>query len=303
MKLLGSTNILSGAASFPIPAGQYGGFMIRAAGTNQAGQTLTLANLGNVSVAVQGHGVIYSSFTALNNIPALARGVVETATAAGAAFTHSAFILPSFVSDGNIFDVSAQDNWFVDVSLGGVTGVIVASGTLEIFGIPQDGAQAYFPKMAMQSRNIAASSTDQFTLSMDNIGFLWIDGLTNIDTITIAIDGQTKVFGSPAELLAFSNWYWNPATALTDEILLDFVKSKTFDESLSDKFEITILTNAGGAATPVIIPISYEPTPQLFNRSKATYIAKRQDKLDRKSAAQKLSAVDISNKLSPISIK
>lgn len=298
MKRLGSVNILNGPASFEVPAGQYGSFVLRAAGTNQAGQTLTLANLGNVSVTIGGHGYGYASFTSLNNVQALMQGLVETATAAGAAFTHTSMMPASYVGDGNVFDVARQDNIYIDVDLSGVTGVIVASGTLELYGVKQVGAQAYWPKLAMLTRNIAASSVDPVELKYDNIGFLYFDGLTNIASIRVARDGEIVVDATPAQLLAWSNWRWNPAAALTDEFLLDFVGSKLFDESLSDSFEISIETNAGGAATPMLLAVSMEPTPTTLDRSRATYRAEVNSKIKRKTNLGRVRAVGVVSRLS-----
>ena len=297
LKRLGSFNILNGAASFPVPAGQYGGFMLRAKGTNQAAQTLTLANLGNVSIEVGSHGFAYESYAAQNGINALMRGLAESSSAAGGAFSHMIYLPASYVNDGNIFDVSPIDNYYIKVDLSGVTSTIVVSGTLELFGVPQIGAQAYFPKIAMMTRNIAASSTDPVDLNIDNVGFVYMTGLTNVSAVRISQDGQLVVDAETADLIAQTNYEWNPATAVTDEILLSFVKSGLFDESLSDSFNITIESGSGGAATPTIVVVSMDPTPKTLERSRATFQSVVNNKIQRKGELGRTRAVQVTEML------
>jgi len=300
MKQLRSHNILSGPANLKVPAGQYGALALRFSGTNQAGQTLTLANCGNITATWRSVSFMSVPVTEMNILNAHVGGVPESATAAGAAFTHTVVILPSYVGDGNVFDVVETDEFYISVDLSGVTGVIVASGTVTLLGLPQLGAMAYLPHIMSQVANVPASGSFQYDINHDNCAFILLSALTNVSRQEIVRDRLVEVSCTPAEGLAMSNYFDRLETARTDDILFNMVHSGMFDESLADDVHINIFAGAGGAATPVITAICMDGTPDTLARSRDSANAFVNATKARKVNAGKMRAVTVSNALKPV---
>lgn len=299
MKLLGSANVLAGPATFKIPPGQYSRFLLRVAGTNQAGQTLTLANLGLMTGTwrnINWLSIAAANVNALNNHIG---GAVETATAAGGAFTHSMFIEASYKRDGNVFDVTSEDNVYVSIDLSGVSAVIVVSGTVELYGFDADGAMAYLPKLFQYTHTVAASGTQPETIAADNVGMLFVTPLTNIARVQVNVDNVPHVQGALAALLSGSNYESVLETASTTTLLLNLNRSGLWDESLSDNVVVELTAGGGGAVSSAVCFVSIDPTPDVLTRSRATLDNKIAVKQSRKLGLGKDRAVKVSRALAP----
>lgn len=298
MKLLGSANILAGPASFKVPTGQYARFLLRAAGTNQAGQTLTLANLGLITATWRNIAWTGVSFANVNALNGHVGGAVETATAAGGAFTHSCFLEASYARDGNVFDVTAEDNVYINVDLSGVTAAIVASGTIQLYGLPADGAMAYMPKLFRYTHSVAASGTQPETIAADNIALVFLQTLTNIARVQVSVDNVPQVQGEVAALLAASNYESTLETASTTTLLLNLNRSGLWDERLSDNVIVEVTATGGGAVATDVVFVAVDPTPDTLSRSRATLDSKVAVRQARKLQLNKDRAVKVSRAIS-----
>lgn len=270
MKRLRSHNILAGAANFTIPAGQYGGFMIRVTGTNQGGETLTIANLGLITSTWRGvswNSVTYEDVNTLNGHQG---GVAEAASGAGIAFTFSAFIMASYGPDGNIFDVTDDDDLIISLDLSGVTGTIVADGLVEIFGLIQDGAQAYVPRLFGRTMTVAASGSEPVAMPQDNIIAIFLRDKTNVARIQVEKDRSIFAQGTWDDLLSVSNFKSVVETGLAESIVINMNESGFFDEKLTDDVTITVDAGVGGATQLHVVSISVDPAPDVMARSRAT---------------------------------
>lgn len=260
-------NMLAGAANLKIQPGQYAGFLIRASGTNQAGQTLAVADLGWITAYYQGRPFFSVSFTDNQIINNIDLGLVEAASAIGAAFAFSTIIMASRVNDGNIFDISGADNAYVDVSLAGVTGALVAAGVIEIFGIPEEGTMMYLQQLFSNAPQIAAGGTDVLDLNYDNVSHLYFTAPTNLNQIQVDRDRVTMMQCGWADFIAFSNMDARLEAAFTTGARLIMQRSGALGEALSDNVKVTLTAAGGGAANPHIIAVCLDYTPDVLARS------------------------------------
>lgn len=301
MKRLDAANLLGGPVQLRIPPGQFAGYVVRITGTNQAGQTLAAANLGLVT-GWQAHRVWLSlQFADLQIINNIDMGLVEAASAAGGAFAFSAIIQASRVGDGNIFHVVESDDKTIALDLAGVTGVIVAAGQIELFGILQDGAQMYMPMLFTQTPNVPANSTQFTNMTYDNISDLYLTTPTNLLTVQVEKDGETPVQCLWADLLAFSNLDNRIEAAFTTGARVNMNRSGTISEALTDNVRVTLTAGAGGAAAPHIIAVSNDFTPDKLQVSSNASVAKAQMKFTRKADLGKSRPVTVAKALTQAS--
>lgn len=290
MKLLRSHNILSGPANYKIPAGQYSRFIIRVTGTNQAAQTLSIANLGVITATWRGVGFMSVPFYAVNQLNARFGGVVETASAIGAAFRMSCQIESSYVGDGNVWDVTDDDDVYINVNLSGVTGTIVASGTLQIFGVAVEGQQAYVPRLFQLTTNVAANGVIPYDLAYDNVGFVFVcqtngaAAILNLSRLEVEVDRELRIQGSDTDLWSQTNYETLTETepASDNNILLNLNQSRSVNEMLSDDITVRVYAAGGGACTADLVSCSYDFTPDVLARSKATIDNRTANKQSRK---------------------
>ena len=236
-------------------------------GTNQAAQTLTAANIGNIRAVTRGRPFVSLGLADLQILNNLDLGFVDAASVAGAAFTYTAVIMASRAGDGNVFDFASQDNAVIEVDLSGVTAVIVDTGTIELFGVAQEGSQLYTPQMFINTMNIVAGGTDNLRLPYDNISHLYFTTPTNVDRLSILKDRAQYVSCSWADLIAFSNMDASIEAAFTTGALVNMQRSGAMGEALTDDVEVSVFAGAGGVAAPHIVSVSLDYTPDILVRS------------------------------------
>ena len=292
-----SHNILAGPAQLKIQPGQYAGFMIRVAGTNQAGETLAVGSLGLITAWYQGRPFISVTFADNQIINNMDLGVVEAASAIGAAFAWSTLIMSSRVGDGNVFDIAGQDNSRVDISLAGITVAEVLNGTVEIFGIPQEGSMQYLHSMFSNSPQVAAGGTDVLDLTYDNISHLYYTCPTNVAMLQTERDRVSVQQSSWADFIAFSNMDCRLEAAFTTGARLIMQRSGALGEALTDNVKITITAGAGGAANPHVIACCLDYTPDVLVRSAVQTQQTTEVKLRRKVGLGKSRPVTVAQAL------
>jgi len=283
MKLLQSANMLAGPASFKVPAGQYAALELRAVGVNAGGATMTLAQLGRITITWRGVAVTNVNFADLNGLNNLIGGVAVFASAIGAAFNAFGVFHASYSGDGNVFDVTEDDDLYVSVDLSGITAAIIASGTISLFGTMADGVQKYFPRLFYIQANVPAAGTYPYTLQTDNVTHIYIAPLTNLARLQITADRQIRFFGSTAELLDFTNYNSRVEVAVAAQLLLPLAVSGELTEALSDDIGIQIEAGAGGACTSNVLYISLDFSPDVMARSAATVQNKNAVVMSRKA--------------------
>jgi hypothetical protein len=285
--------MLAGPANFDVPAGQYESLILVASGTNAGGATLALANLGLITATWRGAAFMSERFDDLNTLSRLVGGIAENASAIGAAFRMMARIRASYGNDGNVFDITDDDDVRISVDLSGL-GALVAAGNLQLFGVMQDGAQAYVPRLFHYVHALPASNQLPEDIKQDNVSHLMLTVLTNLARVQVEKDNAPWYQCTTADALSLSNNdYRVEAAAETDAILLSMNRSGLFNEALSDDVRLTLEAGAGGAAAVRVTSISIDPTPDVLARSRSTLDTKVVVKRERKTKLGKTRAVTV----------
>lgn len=297
MILHDSKSLLAGAAQLDVKPGQFSALVLRVAGTT-GGAAADQADVGLVTGSWRDRSFFSMRFDDLMQIDAMELGQVEDDDATP--FNYTALIPATFKADGNVFDVTAQDKMTIRVDLSGAAGVAGAAwtgGTISLFGVPSEGRMSYLPRMFQHQPNIAASSTDPIDLPYENIQRIYFFNTTNLDRLYISKDGQPVVQATVAEQLALSNMECRLESAFTAGFVVDCCRSRTLSQSMSDNFNVTLTTGSGGAATPRIIVVSLDFTPDAYDRSGVLVNAQFKARMTRKVKDNRTRPVDLIRKV------
>jgi len=172
LRFIDSGSLLTQFHTSEIPAGQYEEFYIYAAGTNAGGATLALANLNNIRVNRNGNDFINVNVDNLSALSDLLLGMVDFASAIGAAFNFG-FHIPCYVGEKsqfpNVLQVSNEDNVKFHFDWGNLA-AIVAAGTWYLYGKPASGLEEYLPVMVQDSVALAAAGArEKRKTSINNV--------------------------------------------------------------------------------------------------------------------------------------
>jgi hypothetical protein len=245
LKLLYAGALTAGSAQFQVPSGKYGSFYAVFTGTNGAGNTLTLLNLGNVQYNVGGDDKVNCDIEFLNQVNNLYHGAPSFASAIGGAFTASIDIPCNWWYDqDNVYDIkSINDSMFTFLF---PALPALATGTLEVYGVPKSGEQNYFHKILTYNIISAGASILPVVIPVSNIINIYQKNptalLTRIQTVKdgIEIDNATAI-----SLLSYSNLIHELETAST---LLDieFSLSKKMIEAVSSGLKMQLTFSGAG---------------------------------------------------------
>jgi hypothetical protein len=298
MKRMDSANLLAGPAALKVQPGQYSALVLRIDCLTGAAAP-TAATWGNITAYWRNRPFYSVSAAATQVINEMDLGFVEaTYGALGGNPTQACFtILSSRVPDGNIIDVQGKDECEVRIDLSGVAAGNVASGTVTLYGIEAEGSMMYLPEMLSQTPNVAASTVDVIQFGQENISHLYMVTLTNVASVRVERDGQVAVDCVAGALQALSNLFAKLEAAYTAGVKMDFHGSGAMSEALSDDVKFNLTAGAGGAATPVLVPVSLDFTPDALERSSAYVAAKADQKFKRKDRNQKARPLRVARKL------
>lgn len=219
MELLKQENILTGFLRLDLRAGKYRGLFIRASGVNAAGQQLALADLGRIKLQHQNTGErINTTFQFWNERTNLLGGTAAQVSGIAGAFDFAAIV--SFrrrFDKTNVLPVRADLKTTVSWdSLAATLAAIVASGTLEVYGLYDDtGYQRYLPMVRTQQSSVPAALTLKEQIPFPFCEELWGEDDVNIGQIQVLRDGKILLDGAWAALLDLSNSQNNIETAIT----------------------------------------------------------------------------------------
>ena len=262
MKRLYTQNLSVGTANYPIERGQYKYFEIRYSGVAGAGNTITLANLGNVRLNWSGDDKVNVPVSALSNMANLYNGFIEFNSAIGGAFAAS-IIIPcgEWFDTNNIYDVADNDkaNFILDFP---ALPALIASGVVQIYGVLQNGLHSYFHKILSQNVVAGGAGVLVNNIFAQNIAQLY---LTNpaalISDIQVSIDGKNFINGDTASELAFSNWI-HQIEATGTFFAFEFCPSKKLETIVSNSLSFQYTFTGAGTQEQLYSAIEFTPKKQ-----------------------------------------
>lgn len=286
MKLLDSASLLAGAATLKVQPGQYAALMIRVEGTTAAADA-SATDVGLVTVTWRSRPFTSLRFTDLQTVNKMELGYVELDNTTP--FNYAAVLLASRCGDGNVFDVTAEDNFRVNVDLSGAGGGVGAAwtgGNIYLYGIPAEGQQMYLPVLLSHTDSISSGATKPIKLDYENMTNLYVLSLTNLASLHVSVDGQEVVDSSVASLQAFSNMDARIEAAFSEGFRINLHRSGALSEALSENVQVKA-SASGGAAAPIFVAAALDYTPDVQERSRVFVMTRARAKFNKKQGEHK----------------
>jgi hypothetical protein len=210
LRFIGSGSILTQLQTVEIPTGQYRELFLYISGTNAGGATLALTSMNNLRINRNGQDFINCNIDNISALSDLLAGMIDAASAIGAAF-HFGFHIPFYVGSygqfPNILNVSDEDNVKVHFDFGALA-AIVASGTFNLWGRPESGIENYVPLLIQDAIALgAAGAQEKRKASIQNIFscYAFPNTPANFAKLEVSRDNQVMTDANYADLAAYTN--------------------------------------------------------------------------------------------------
>jgi len=275
MERLFQGNISDLSQRFELPKGiKLGGIYFAFQGTNQAGQTLAISDLGQIQIlknAVQVDLFDFEKMCYLNNILG---GSYPNISGVGSTFflgcLRSAYLFND-EKDNCLYTDPAQ-KWEIVHNFPNATSTIVASGTVRYFGELADDSAAQHVMLRHNNHDLSinGSGTFNFDIRQENVRALMIENDTAITSLSVYKDGKAFVNQiDRSDMYGLTQFRHKIETfsATTPYIFVDLNPTGENIGSLSDSVTITVV--ASGATTLKILVISQDQTPNALKSTMA----------------------------------
>ena len=283
MYLIKSESLNSGSITFPIPKGSIKDIIIRITGTNKAGVTLAVGEVGKLRLTRKGFDIVGNvDFQDLRNINNYEMGISPFASAVGAAFSGQVVVPFHYPQDElNILKFLADEGEFQFVVDPTGLAKMEAGALMQVFAVFSKGVEKYLRVLLLTSRVLGASgATTVHEIMQRNVTQLYIrGGASDISNAIITRDNLTLINAAGAALVELTNQRGKIETAGTF-ILLDFAPTKSPAESISSTMQLH-LTSAAASPTSVLVVDQMlfdaqrtQDSVSSFNRYEAVNVAK-----------------------------
>lgn len=219
MKLFHSESILNGASSSFIPPGVHRFIYAVFAGTNQAGQALSLANLGrfllNKGGEQAGTDLINTTVNFMSLLTNLKLGVAEFSSAVGGAFRIGIYLPLHAWWDLYRGTAFPDKQGYLQFDLSGVTGTIVANGTIKMYVEAAQGLASYETYLIQRNIQVGGAGAVPQQFEKRNISSIFVIEDALITTYYVTTDkGSHTELVTQADQKSISNALNRVETAL-----------------------------------------------------------------------------------------
>jgi hypothetical protein len=241
-------------------------------GTNLAGQTLAVADLGQLQINTQKFGQIgfinISDLLQINNMYA---GVPRTTSVIGAGFNFSMFY-PFHALPADENSLYVNKDWLLNIQIQGFNNAKVSSGTFNVCYKETLFPQNYIPYITFIDRTVSTGTQDKFTVEKDNMyNILVYNNTAVLGNISIVKDGTQVINSTFTELESELNLELMLETFISNYALIDLNPTKEKYERLADSVEMNVTVTTGGTYRAIIIgSIDNELTNELRKNSRST---------------------------------
>lgn len=270
MKLLVSDQVLNNQLQRDLPHGTIKDLVIRWTGTNQAGQAVTLAQLGQVRVNYRGTDVVNETvnfFSLFNN---LKYGVAEFSSIVAGAYAVS-IVIPFHAPWDNTVGLFNNANYAGFVELRNtVTIVTVTGGVVQISYVEANAMAPYLTYFIQQNLAVGGAGQQTQDFSGTDISSLFIENNVNLTNVFIQKDQLSRITSDEATLLSYSNFLNRVETAIA---LLE-VNLNPYNY-IPAGGKVTQFNGTFGAATVLLIhTMGFARTPDAAQLSSRFYAEK-----------------------------
>lgn len=214
---------------FQLPKGWYKGIMLSIEGTNEAGQTVTRANLGDIRLIRDGKRIWEITIEKLwYFVEQHYLGAQQFSSAAGGAVAISCFIPFSFMGDNNVCRLGG--NYTLEFSHADLTAVL-ATTNLTILVQPGLGQEKYFPIYNNFSIRSLTQLTEPEKIQRRNLAYVVVDFSANHTHFRLK-KGENYLYDLTDEESDFQTNLENPivtyaATAATIPVVFNLYKDRS----------------------------------------------------------------------------
>lgn len=186
--------------SFELPPGDYEKLIFRLEGTNDTGQTLDIAALGQLEISDSGFYNVRVGMDFLDDLAGLKGGVMERAsTTAGAIDWYVPFMFNLWEDEVSVFTVSNNQKVRVVIHTTGTLDTnITGNATLTVFGVMKTGLQPY--RLRYNFRDFTGAGRISENLNAEDVVAVYVENNTNLNRISYFQDGKQAV-DSPRDAL------------------------------------------------------------------------------------------------------
>lgn len=212
-----------------LPQGWYKGIMLSIEGTNEAGQTLTRANLGDIRLYRDGKRIWEITIEKLwYFVDQHFQGVQQFSSAVGAGVAISIYIPFHFNGDNNVCRLGG--NYTLEFSHADLTAVL-ATTTLTVLVQSGIGSEKYFPLYNNFSIRSLSQLTEPEKLPRNNLAYVVVDYSANHTHFRLKKD-ENYLYDMTDEESDFQTNLENPiytyaATAAAVPVVLNLYKDRS----------------------------------------------------------------------------
>jgi len=285
-----------------VTPGLYRGLFFRLDGVSDTGQTLTLADIGNVIIRRQGRQQQYWPVEYAHNRTLLKGGVVDaTLSTAGATKVDWYVPLVNEEDENAVFWARDNDEVEAEIQFGPNFTTVMASGTIYCFAVlAAFGRSAYVYKITRHDIDIASGSGDTKQLTVEDVDALLVENTTNIAKVVVEADGRIVAnayrLGLVADTLRRGRIETFSETTPIIEVPVGAANADPFGW-LNDVVKVRI--EGSGADTITVIALQKDWTPDLLSALDVQQRQSRELTFARKASGTKRRGVEVISTLFP----
>lgn len=258
-----------------IKRGNWGFLLLRFTGTNDTGETLAIADIGEIWIQYKGRKIIQVNTAFLSDIGDQYGGYLEFSSTISAAFTATV-IIPFYLPDwpNSIFNEKDED-MYVGMQYGSSMATRLGSGNVlcNISAQKSNIPMTYLMTMLNADRSAITGRSSE-PLTGKNIVKAYLYG-TDIDTVFMAVDGEVRYNDNYASIRAAISFKKNVESALVTYLDLNTVDNPS--DFANNQVLLEVFT--GSAITVYIVVVAVEFGDTAINNSIQDISAKSAMKL------------------------
>jgi len=274
-RFIASINIASDQKKvIDVPPGNYAGFLLYAAGTNDTSDDYTFAdNANNAILRLNNNDLVNLPMGFLADFTNLEHGATGNASATAGAFSQSAVIPCMAKGFANALHVRSNDVCLLTLDFGTIADI--ASGSCEVYALEADYPNIYMPRFYDVAITVLSGKVKERIQSANLIQIYGKTASTNLDNVQVEQDQRVIFNASDGAAIVLCNidnqiesalTYWNVVFA-----------DASLQEGLGSKIEIAL--DGSGADTTTVYVFAFDADLNRYRDS----IAKVQAVLDRKA--------------------
>ncbi|MFQ5638675.1 MAG: hypothetical protein ACE5IR_11850 [bacterium] len=267
-------------SSFELPPDQYEQLVFRFAVTTDTGQTLTMADLGEVQITDGKGQQTRIDFASLQDRAFAVGGILQDVSGSAATAENVAVPIP-FALPGDedaIFEVGVAESVTVRLFYASTLATRIGSNTMTVTvnGVVKDGIQYYRLLHNRFDIPITSGLTTK-TLPFENIQEIWMERTSNISRVVINSEGNQPYNAALNDLIQFTHARYNLETfsSTPNKLALPLNLTSEVDDGLHDNVQVQIDGSGTDTITLHVVSVDFTPDEMASTQQKKAELAQR----------------------------